>query len=153
MNIRQAKMEDIDDLAELWYDLATMHEDIMEGYELSEDPKSAWTEMMEDFIENPNWRTFIAEDDGIVGFVTVGLRKRADFFRRQKMGMIMDLFVKEDRRGEGIGTALVSASESWIKEKGFEVAVLTVAPENQGAVDFWKEHGYRTYLYKQRKEL
>ncbi len=42
LKIRKAEKEDIPKLADLWYKLASMHEYIMEGYELSDNPKKAW---------------------------------------------------------------------------------------------------------------
>ena len=152
--IRKAEKEDISKLADLWYDLASMHEDIMEGYELSENPKKAWIEFILSNFDKKSMITFIAEDDEkTLGFVTVIIRERPKIFKNTKVGMILDLIVDEDERNQGVGSALIDRSERWINNKGVSVSVLTVAPENENAVDFWENRGYNTYLLKQRKDL
>nr|AGF93612.1 protein containing GCN5-related N-acetyltransferase domain protein [uncultured organism] len=154
LNIRKAEKDEIHELAELWYELASMHEYMMDGYELSDNPKVAWVNFIERNFDKKSMITFIAEDDdSIVGFVTVVIRERPDIFKNTKVGMILDLIVKEDKREEGVGSALVERSEEWIKSKGVSVGILTVAPENENAVDFWEKKGYRTYLLKKRKDL
>ncbi len=154
LNIRKAEKDEIHELAELWYELASMHEYMMDGYELSDNPRVAWVNFIERNFDKKSMVTFIAEDDdSIVGFVTVVIRERPDIFKNTKVGMILDLIVKEDKREEGVGSALVERSEEWIKSKGVSVGILTVAPENENAVDFWKKKGYRTYLLKKRKDL
>ncbi len=152
--LRKAKADEIDKIGELWYELAFMHEKIMEGYELRDDPISPWKKYIEEGMESGRLVTFVADEDGkLIGFVNVMIRSRASFFTVQKMGVIMDTFVREDYRGKGVGSALVQAGERWIKDQGVKVAVLTVAPENRGGVEFWRKKGFKTYLYKQRKEL
>ncbi len=154
VKIREAKDEEISPLADLWYDLATMHEEFMKGYELSENPKEAWKRFIRDRREKENMTTLVAVDEEeILGFVNVVIRKRLDFFKQQRIGMILDLFVREEFRGQGVGSKLVERSEEWIKDHGSSLGILTVAPENEDGVQFWEDHGYETYLLKKRKEL
>ncbi len=154
VEVRELKYEDIEELTELWYELATMHQDIMQGYELSEEPRKEWKSIIEDGLEKKGMVTLVAEEKGkIVGFVNAVHRKRPAFFVRKEVGYILDLFVKEDRRNEGIGKKLVKRAERWIKDRGLKTAILTVSPENHTAVKFWEDQGYETYLLKKRKEL
>ncbi len=154
LKIRKAEKEDIPKLADLWYKLASMHEYIMEGYELSDNPKKAWIDFLSDNIDKSSMVTLIAEDDkSIAGFVTVVIRERPKIFKNTRVGMILDLIVEENKREQGIGSALVNRAEKWIKNKDVSVGVITVAPENSNAVDFWEKRGYNTYLLKKRKDL
>ncbi|MFW5927774.1 MAG: GNAT family N-acetyltransferase [Thermoplasmatota archaeon] len=154
VSIRKAEKDDIPKLADLWYKLASMHEKIMVGYDLSEDPKKAWIDFILNNFDKKSMITFIAEEgESIVGFVTVIIRNRPKIFKEPKVGMILDLIVDEDKRNRGIGSSLVDKSERWIRSKGVSVGVLTVAPENKNAVSFWEDKGYDTYLLKKRKEL
>ena len=154
LNIKKAEKDEIHKLADLWYELASMHEYMMEGYELSDEPKKAWIDFIESNFEKKSMTTFIAEDeDSIVGFVTVVIRERPKIFKNTKIGMILDLIVKEEKREQGVGSELIEKSEEWIKSKGVSVGILTVAPENENAVDFWEKRGYKTYLLKKRKDL
>jgi len=154
LKIRKAEKEDIPKLADLWYKLASMHEDIMKSYELSDDPKKAWIDFIGDNFDKSSMVTLIAEDNNsLAGFVTVVIRERPKIFKNDRVGMILDLIVEEDKRNQGIGSALVDKAEKWIKKKEVSVGVLTVAPENSNAVDFWENKGYSTYLLKKRKDL
>ncbi len=152
--IREAKKEELDIIVELWYDLATMHQDMMDGYDLSEDAKEQWKDFVEDGLKREGMCTFVAEDeDELIGFLNVVIRERLEIFEDTEIGMILDVFIKEKRRGEGIGSLLTERAEDWIKSKGVEVAVITVSPKNEKGVDFWGERGYETYLLKKRVEL
>ncbi len=154
LKIREAKRDDLDEIENMWYNLASDHQDMMRGYELSEDCRKNWRDFVEKGLDRKNMCTFIALDHGeIVGFLNVVIRERLEIFKDKYMGMILDVFVKERKRGEGVGTALTERAETWIKEKGVTVAVLTVSPENDRAVEFWEQSGYETYLLKKRKKL
>ncbi len=154
INIRQVEKEEIKNLGDMWYELASMHENIMEGYELAEDPILSWIQFIEKGTEKEGMVTLVAEKQGeIVGFVSAVLRRRPPFFSKRDIGLILDLFVKEEYRGKGIGTTLVSAAEKWIKNNDVDIAVMTVSPSNKTALNFWEELGYDTYLEKKRKEL
>lgn len=154
VKIREARKKDLDELTNLWYELARMHETIMMGYDLSKDPKKEWLAMMEENIKQDSFITFVAEvGNEILGFASATLRRRASFFTVRHMGVIMDIYIKDNRRGEGIGSLLVEVAEDWIRKKGVRLAVVTVAPENDIANEFWRECGYETYLLRKRKDL
>ncbi len=154
LEVRKATRADLKDVTDLWYELAVMHEDLVFGYDLSRDAKEAWKEFVEDGFKRKNMCTYVAEeDDELIGFLNVVIRERLDIFKETKIGMILDVFVKEERRGEGIGSLLVKRAEEWFEKKGVKSAVLTVSPNNEKAVEFWEEKGYETYLLKKRAKL
>ncbi len=158
INIREAKKEDLDNVVELWYDLATMHEEMMDGYDLSEDAKDRWKDFVEDGLRREGMCTFVAEEkkeekEELIGFLNVVIRERLEIFEETEIGLILDVFIKRKNRGEGIGSSLTARAEDWIKNKGVETAVITVSPRNEGGVNFWEGRGYETYLLKKRVEL
>ncbi len=154
IEIRKAKKEDIDEVVELWYTLASMHEDMMEGYDLSENAKEHWKDFVENGLKRKGMCTFVAEDQEVlVGFLNVVIRERLEIFKKTEIGMILDVFIKKERRGEGIGSLLTERAEKWVENKGVEVAVITVSPRNKEGVEFWEDRGYDTYLLKKRADL
>ncbi|MFP3872063.1 MAG: N-acetyltransferase family protein [Candidatus Natronoplasma sp.] len=153
IEVRKARKEDLDEVTEMWYDLAVMHEDIVVGYDLSSDAKETLKGFVQDGLKRKNMCTFVAEDEELVGFLNVVIRERLGIFEDTEIGMILDVFVREQRRGEGAGSALLERAERWIKNKGVKAAVLTVSPKNEKAVEFWEDKGYETYLLKKRAEL
>lgn len=154
IEVRELENKDIGQVVDMWYELATMHEEAMNGYDLAEDPKDAWAEFIRNSREKKNMVTLIAEEnDDVLGFVNVVIKKRAPFFAERRAGNILDLFVKEEERRKGVGTMLVKRAENWIKGQGVKLANMTVATVNEGAKGFWDGMGYEAYLEKRRKEL
>lgn len=154
LDIRKAKKDDLEEIVKMWYNLASTHQDMMRGYELAEDCREKWKKFVEEGLDREGMCTFVAEKENkLVGFLNVVIRERMGIFEDTYIGMILDVFVKEEKRGEGVGGQLTNKAERWIKKKGVNVAVLTVSPENERAVRFWEDIGYETYLLKKRKKL
>jgi aminoglycoside 6'-N-acetyltransferase I len=54
----------------------------------------------------------------LVGFAELSIRLFAEGCVTSQVGYLEGWFVKEDRRGDGIGRALLEASEDWARERG-----------------------------------
>jgi aminoglycoside 6'-N-acetyltransferase I len=65
--------------------------------------------------------TFIAErpDGSLCAFVEVGSRPYAEGCESSPVGYIEGWWVDPDMRKRGVGRALLSAAESWAREKGY----------------------------------
>ncbi len=154
VEIRKAEKEDLDEVVKMWYNLASDHEEMMEGYDLCDDARKNWRSFVEKGLEKNGMCTFVAENENeIVGFLNVVIRERLGIFKEKRIGMILDVFVKEKERGKGYGSELTDRAEKWIENKNVRIAILTVSPLNERGDDFWEDKDYSTYLYKKRKEL
>jgi RimJ/RimL family protein N-acetyltransferase len=78
--------------------------------------------------------TFVAEEDGLVGLATVRLASygTAD----------LAMFVAGERRGRGIGTALLDAVVDWARDHGARKLALQVWPHNVGARTLYERAGF-----------
>ena len=56
---------------------------------------------------------------------------------------IITLDVAERHRRQGVGTAVLLQSEKNLALRGVRSILLETAIDNEGAVAFWKRHGYR----------
>jgi ribosomal protein S18 acetylase RimI-like enzyme len=56
---------------------------------------------------------------------------------------IITLDVAEAHRRQGVGTAVLLESEKNLALRGVRSILLETAIDNEGAVAFWKRHGYR----------
>jgi ribosomal protein S18 acetylase RimI-like enzyme len=100
----------------------------------------------------------VAADSGrIVGFILTE--------ENPPLAHIITLDVAEAHRRHGSGSALLVESEKNLRRRGVRSILLETAIDNEGAVAFWKRHGYlieavlkRYYLgrldaYEMRKRL
>jgi RimJ/RimL family protein N-acetyltransferase len=91
--------------------------------------------LYESSIRRPDAQLFVAEDDGrIVGHLGMEVQSYgvADF------GMM----VATDRRGEGVGGALLTAAIDWARHAGAHKIALQVWPDNDAAIALYRKFGF-----------
>ena len=72
--------------------------------------------------------------DEVVGY----LRVEASSFGFGEIGMM----VARDRRGRGVGSALVAAAIEWGRENGLHKLTLSVFPHNEAAIRLYQKFGF-----------
>lgn len=71
----------------------------------------------------------------------------------QPHGFVMDLYVALPHRGKGLSKKLLSAGEEWLRERGLDYVLLSVAPHNQPALALYSRVGYKVEKLILGKEL
>ena len=83
--------------------------------------------------------------DEAVGFVSAfveGKRTSVPY----DSGHIMDLYVKEEHRGEGIGSMLMETALAWFKSKEtVRQVALEVWSGNEGVISLYEKYGFRVH--------
>ncbi|WP_281194295.1 GNAT family N-acetyltransferase [Halorubrum sp. F4] len=95
------------------------------------------------------------EGDGaepIVGFVAFSI-EREGYERDRTRGLVSNLFVSPERRGEGIGSALLAAAERELAEAGADAVTLEALADNERARSFYADRGYGLHRVELRKEI
>jgi len=87
-----------------------------------------------------------------IGFVGFAL-DRGDYDRERTRGTVSNLFVVPDRRGEGVGSALLDAAERALREAGAEAVALEALANNERARAFYAAHGYERHRVELTKPL
>jgi len=87
----------------------------------------------------------------IVGFVTF-LVKTDQYEVDCRRGLVENLYVVPDRRGEGIGSALLTRAEQRLREAGAEVISLEAMADNEAARRFYRRHGYEPHRVELEKQ-
>ena len=87
-----------------------------------------------------------------IGFVGFAL-DRGDYERDRTRGTVSNLFVVPARRGEGVGSALLSAAERALREAGAEAVTLEALADNDRAREFYARHGYDRHRVELIKSL
>jgi len=91
-----------------------------------------------EFLSLPGARAWVAEDDGqLAAFIIVRHATR-------RHGHIITLDVRVDRRRHGVGTALLTTAEDWLRGEGVTLVRLETAVDNPAAVAFWEKAGFQT---------
>lgn len=126
MNIRPMTITDYDALHALW--LATP------GMGLNNLDDSC--EGISKFIVRNPHTSFVATENGadVIGAIMCGHDGRR--------GYIYHTCVREDRQGEGIGSALVEAALDALKAEGIHKAALVVFDRNDKGNAFWEKLGF-----------
>jgi len=92
----------------------------------------------------------VARDDGIVGFV--GFEPEGGRYeKRVETGVVQNIYVRPERRGEGIGSALLREAERRLRAGGVEAITLEAMADNDEAVAFYERHGYEPHRVTMRK--
>lgn len=138
MDIEPATTADVDDLTELWVDLA--HDQCKYGSHLL---PTANRERIRNSIARHivSGGLLVARTSDVVGFVMFGL-ETGSYEQDVSRGVIQNLYVRPDHRDEGIGTRLLTAAEARLASAGADVVSLNAMVENEAARRFYRRHGY-----------
>ncbi len=103
--------------------------------------------------KNDNGLIFVAEVDGkIIGYAVCWIEKRPTYlYKVDRVGYISDIFVEQDYRGKGTGSALLSKVLDWFKNKNIKYVELSVLAKNEKAKKFYEKHGFKIYSLNLRK--
>lgn len=94
-----------------------------------------------------------ADTDGdLVGFVMFGTEE-GTFAVDQARGFVENLYVRPDRREEGIGSALLAAAERRLSERGVDAVALEVMADNRSARRFYRRAGYEPHRVELEKPV
>lgn len=149
VKLRGWKREDLDQIADLWLGLAT-HVNPMDGfYEISPDAKKKYKGYLHRVFRDRDYVVFVADgNEGLVGFAMGRINKSPSVVIPETVGYVENVFIRDERRKSGIGTALCNQLLDWFKKQGIGHVELFYQIENTGAAAFWKTMGFKTWLAK-----
>ncbi len=144
--IRQATIQDISDLVGLLRELFSVEKD----FEFNPGKQKKGLDLLISRPVTPS-RILVACDKGrCIGMVTAQIV--VSTAEGAKSALIEDMVVLKDYRGNGIGSRLLSAMESWCRGCGISRMQLLADKNNPAAARFYKKKGWnRTQLVGYRK--
>lgn len=143
-------MSAVDALAELWVELADGQQAY--GSHLAAAPNRALVrESISRHVVTGRIRVARA-DDRLVGFVMFTLESDT-LERTLTRGLVENLYVVPDRRGEGIGTRLLEVAEAELRDEGATVVALDVLADNEAARKFYRSNGYEPHRLTVEKSI
>lgn len=137
--IELAETGEEDVIAEHWRDLATGQRE--HGSHILPDANE--TAIREAIIRHIVGDTLlVARTEGdIVGFVMFTV-ERGTYEQDVMRGIIENLYVNVEQRGDGIGRALLEDAHASLAKRGADVVALEVMADNEEAREFYRRLGY-----------
>jgi len=151
VRVTPASVDDVDLLTDLWVALAEgqrAHGSTL----LSEGNRGAVREWVARSVVTGEILVAREDDDEPVGFVGFEL-DRGGYERDRTRGVVSNLFVVPERRGEGIGADLLDAAERALREAGAETVALEALAANERAREFYAAEGYEPHRVELTKSL
>lgn len=149
IDVALAETDDADALVEMWLSLADGQRRY--GSHIPAEPNR--TQIRESILRHiATDRLLLARGDTISGFVMFSI-ERGDFEQDPTRGIVENLYVLPDARGEGIGSSLLAAAERRLREHGADAVALNVMADNDDARRFYRDHGYTPHRLEVEKSL
>lgn len=150
MTVESADPEDVEAVADLWVDLAAGQR--THGSHLLAGPNRG---VVRDALVRHavlGGLLVAREGDAIVGFVMFE-PESGSYEQDADRGIVHNLYVVPERRGEGVGSALLAAAEDALADEGADVVALEVMAENDAARRFYRRHGYEPLRLELERDL
>jgi len=149
VRIEVADGDDVDALVDLWVSLVDGQRPY--GAHLF---AAANRDRVREFLANfvATGSVVVARDARVVGFVMFRIESGA-YEQDVTRGFVDNVFVRPERRGEGIGSDLLAAAEDALAERGADVAALSVLVDNEAAQRLYERRGYRPHRITMERPL
>lgn len=152
--IRNARRGDADVLIQLWQEMMDQHARWDARFRFEEGASREFQRRITGMIRSSRACVVVAEVRGrVIGFATGELTSRPETYPAGRYGFISELFVQEEYRHRGIGTALVQQILEWMRGRGVTVVELLAAERNAGGRAFWERLGFDAFLRLMRADL
>lgn len=153
--IERAHARDLVKVKHLWKAMINDYQRLSDGLWEVREPGEAWARRHQqylDWINDAGGVIFLAYDPDsaeVVGyaalhFVTSG----ATFDLGESYGDVETIAVLPERRGQGIGVALLNACRKELDRREIEYLTLETLASNTGALRLYERAGYRTFMVR-----
>jgi ribosomal protein S18 acetylase RimI-like enzyme len=161
LSIVRGSIDDVDALEPLWVAVHHAHAASMPELAPYVSDAETWAHERPIYVEllaKPDTLLLLArEGDELVGYALAHVSPVEDTWipdtwkTGPRIGELESIGVVQERRGEGIGSALLDAVERELAELGVDDLILGVLPGNEGARRLYERRGFRpTWLYLSR---
>ena len=155
--IREATEDDYEELKELFDQGSTIHHEAEPGIIGPPSERPTTRGFLFRLLNDEHSGLFVAElskpeadDHKLAGFIQLSFQDTDGIpgLASRRYVLVMDVEVREEHRGQGVGHMLMSAAEEWALDKGADQLELAVWEFNHRALALYERLGYRT-IYRQ----
>lgn len=134
MNVRLATITDLNEISSLFDTYRVFYRQLS-----NIDQSTAF--VRERFLNQQSWILVVEQEGRLVGFSQ--LYPMFSSVSVHRLMVLNDLFVVTEKRGTGLGRALISASQRLAKEMGFETMTIATEKGNAKARQLYPEIGFK----------
>ena len=154
MEIRKAKLQDIEQVTKYGLILLKQHSDLDPYFTPIETVGEVYRKFLEGCLHSEDKLLLVAEIDGkLVGYAAGVIQTRSPIFRIAENGYINDVFVEEAFRKLGIAREFLTELKKWFESKGIKHVELSVLAGNEVGKKTWTKFGFEVYEIKKRVEM
>jgi len=150
--IRAATHDDIDALVPLWHELEAT-QSRFRAYPVADDAEQRLLASFRAAVDAEDGDVLVAYDgDEPIGMALVHLEHPS----RQSDELAAELsrvVIRSDRRGTGLGKALIAAAESWARGRGVRTLVAAIFVANEPSRRFWTAIGFEPWVERMVREV
>jgi len=154
INIRKAKIEDIDNLIILWIKLMEYHKEKKIYFLLSADWKEQKRNELEWIVKSDLTVVYIVEEGNkLIGYIRGTIHKLPLLYDTKYEGSIEEIFILPEYRRKGYATKLFQSLVKDFNKRELEYININVDIENETGKKFWDALGFNTISLKKRYNL
>ncbi len=140
--VRRAGRRDLDEIHARWLRLREAEAKADARFAPSNNAAQVAREHRELILADPRTAFFVAEDRGeVVGFLHAQIEQNDPSYQVDRYGLLVDFYVDETRRGQGIGTALLRFCVEWFASHGLREYRVRMSVAHAGARAFFERAG------------
>lgn len=152
--LRQATIEDVPSILELWKELMDFHKELDPIFSRSATGHEKFTEYAMKNIQNEDFYIVVAVDDEhLVGYCMAKISEYPPVLEEQRYGDIENIAVAEKYRRSGVGEKLLNEVRKWYCEKGIHRVEAKISKFNKVSTGFWAKMGFTPYLESVFQEI
>ena len=152
--VREARVRDLDRVAAMWVAITDHHAPIDPLWRMRADAGGELRELLGAWHRDPDAEVFVYDQaPDLLGMCMVRIDASPPILHEVERATLTDLWVRETARRRGIGSELLGAALSWIREQGVERVQVNVAVGNESGQAFWRRHGFGPHMDVLHKRL
>ena len=159
IDIRKAKLKDIENIAELFLEAYETQVDIvkkhcpqhLEDMTLKENNAEIFKDLIKKKIYSRNCMLYVSEDNNkLFGFILFSIVNSSPIYKHENFGRIDNIYIKSEYQGKGISNQLKDVVFNWFKKRGVNRFQLFVFQDNTQAINVYEKWGFTNRLFEMR---
>lgn len=142
MEIRKAKDQDVEVLADLTVRLKKLNEEFDPMLKVVDNAIDVARDYVKGCLES-DLILVVEEDNKIVAYIKAEIRDRV-FYEPKMEGVITEFYVMPEYRRKGMGDKIIEECSIHLKEMGAKIITAKFPSQNRFAANFYEKLGFRS---------